>query len=327
MTGKRSISFTIKALISIFLLLYLFKKVGWAEVWEVIIEADLLFLTFYVFLGLLGTLVSAMKWSVLSRARGISTSLFKLFLLYMLGYFFNQILPTSVGGDVIRGYELRKLGANKSDAMASVFMERFTGISTLIPLALFGVFIDQRFLTDIRTAAPIAVAFLGYLLVIWLVFNRSFLLFVERRASIRILAKFIKKVRDVQESIYMYKHNKLDLVYAIGYSVVFYFIAILIVYVGCLTFAVSVPLTSLSVAVPVMLILFMIPISLGGIGLQEWVFYFVLGMIGVPSAVGLTLGLLYRARAIGFGLLGGAIYPFISSNRLINSRERFAQSI
>jgi uncharacterized membrane protein YbhN (UPF0104 family) len=66
-------------------------------------------------------------------------------------------------------------------------------------------------------------------------------------------------------------------------------------------------------AVPVILILFMIPISLGGIGVQEWAYYFVLEIVGVPASVGLSLGLLYRARSLAFGVLGGAIYPFLSS--------------
>ena len=68
------------------------------------------------------------------------------------------------------------------------------------------------------------------------------------------------------------------------------------------------------VAVPLMLLLFMIPISIGGIGLQEWAYFFVLSMVGVPAAVGLSLGLIFRARTIGFGLLGGIIYPFIEKS-------------
>jgi uncharacterized membrane protein YbhN (UPF0104 family) len=55
------------------------------------------------------------------------------------------------------------------------------------------------------------------------------------------------------------------------------------------------------------------PISLGGIGVQEWAYYFVLGMVGVPGAVGLSLGLLYRARAVFFGLIGALVYPMVST--------------
>ena len=55
----------------------------------------------------------------------------------------------------------------------------------------------------------------------------------------------------------------------------------------------------------------MIPISLGGIGLNEWAYYLVMGILGVPGAVGLSLGLLYRARAVAYALLGMAIYPLV----------------
>jgi len=73
-------------------------------------------------------------------------------------------------------------------------------------------------------------------------------------------------------------------------------------------------------AVPVLLILFMIPFSLGGIGLQAWAYYFVLEAIGVPASIGLSLGLLFRARSLAFGLMGGAVYPFITRGNFLRDQ-------
>jgi len=61
----------------------------------------------------------------------------------------------------------------------------------------------------------------------------------------------------------------------------------------------------------------MMPISLGGIGVQEWAYYFILEMVGVPGAIGLSLGLLYRARAVCFGLIGGLVYPMVNTKEQI----------
>ena len=313
MAIKKGLSIYLKIFISLFLLYYVFRKVGWQDLWKEIQQADLYYLALYICLGFLMTLVSAIKWSILVKPHGMSVSLPRLFWLYMVGYFFNNILPTNVGGDVVRAYELGKMQGRNKEAMASVFMERFTGLTTLIVFAFMAVVMDRRFLGEFRVVGPLIVALVGYVGVVAIVFNRSYLSFVEERLPTKLVRRIVKKVKGFQEAIYMYKDHKLKIMYAMGYSVLFYVCSVLIVYVGCLVFGSRPSLTELSMAVPIMLVIFMIPISLGGIGLHEWAYYFILGMIGVPGAVGLSLGLLYRARTVGFGLLGGAIYPLVSS--------------
>lgn len=222
---------------------------------------------------------------------------------------------------MIRAYELGKDEGKGSEAMASVFMERFTGFTTLIVFALIAVSLDHRFLTDIRLVVALAFAFTGYLVVVGVVFYRPFLSFMQKRIPIQMVNKILKKAQHFQDAIYAYKDHRRDILYAILYSIVFYLTSVAIVYVGCVIFHVHVSVISLLSAVPIMLVVFMIPISLGGIGLQEWAYYFVLGMVGVPGAVGLSLGILYRARAVAFGLLGGAVYPFVTSRQARAARD------
>ena len=315
MKRKQGISFYVKTFVSILLLYYVFRKVGWQELWNELKGADLSYIPLYIGLAFLLPFVRTVKWSVLCKTQGISTSLSRLFLLQMVGSFFNNILPTSVGGDVIRAYELGKYEGKEQEAMASVFMERFTGLTTLIVFALIAVYMDHRFMSDLRLVVALAFVIGGYVVIVMMVFKRSFIPFVRKRIRITIVWRVLEKVERFQEAIYMYKNHRLDICYAMGYSILFYVTSVLIVYVGCLVFNVNVFLSELVWAVPIMLVVFMVPISLGGIGLQEWAYYFVLGMVGVPSAVGLSLGLLFRARQISMGLLGGAVYPLLSQRR------------
>jgi len=318
---KKATIICLKSFVSVLLLYYVFRNVGWQELWEQLKQADLYYLTLYICLAFLMTFVSVIKWLVLVKPHGISASLQRLFALYMVGYFFNNILPTSIGGDLIRGYELGEFEGKKQEAMASVFVERFTGLTTLILFALAAVVMDRRFLEEVSVVVPLALALIGYVGVVGIVFNRSYLSFVEERLPTKIVGKVVKKIHGFQEAIYMYKDHKLEIIYAMGYSIVFYVCSVFIVHVGLLVFNMRVSLSSLSMAVPIMLILFMIPISIGGIGLHEWAFYFVMGIIGVPAVVGVSLGLLYRVRVIAMGVLGGAIYPLVSSGRAFGSGD------
>lgn len=302
----------LKGTVSVVLLTYVFGKVGWSSVWSEIRHADPLPLALYVFLGLVSVVVSTWKWWVLCRATGIETSPTRLFWLYLVGMFFNQFLPTSVGGDVVRGLEAGRLHGDGSRAMASVFMERFTGLTALMVLALVAVLVDSRWIADLRVAALLASVGVMYAVGVWMVFSPRFLHFVVRRFRFAVVRRGAERVGRLQNAIRAYRSEPGALFWAMILSVIFYALTVLITYTGCLVFGVRLPLISVAAAVPILLILFLVPVSIGGIGLQEWAYTFVLGALGVPPAVGLSVGLIYRARSVAFGLVGGAIYPFVS---------------
>ena len=309
MVHKRSLSVGLKIGVSAVLLVYCFRRVGWEALWTEIAGANAGWVVVYVGVSFLATLVSALKWHVLATARGLSASRGKLTVLYLVGYFFNNILPTSVGGDVVRAYELGKADGKQAEAMASVFMERFTGLTALILFALFTLILDPRFLGDMTLALALAVVCVAYLSVIALVFQRAAVRFLQERISFSPVQRLLRKMQKLQEAILLYQHERRALWVSMLYSGVFYVISVFIVYTGCLTFGDAPDVADLFLVVPIMHILFMIPISLGGIGLHEWAYTIVLGMIGGPHAVGLSVALLYRTRTIVFGLIGGTLYP------------------
>ena len=323
MSPRRVLSFIAKVSVSVFFLVYLFNAVRWDEVWNHLRRADLFYLLLYILLGFAGIFISSIKWLILARPHRISPSLSYLVSLYMVGYFFNNFLPTSIGGDVVRGHALGTAFGRKPEAMASVFMERFTGFTALIVFALLALTFDGALRTDLRLVAPIAFAVLAYVGVVAALVSSKWLEFCARRIPIKVVQKILLKMGAFQQAIQMYRHERAALWAAGGYSILFYLVSVLVVYVGCLTFHAPVSFTSLLTAVPVLLILFMIPFSFGGIGLQEWAYYFVLEAVGVPAAVGLSLGLLFRARSLGFGLIGGIFYPFIS--RVDSLRDPIAE--
>jgi len=279
-------------------------------------QAQWPFIILYVLIGVLATWISSIKWYLLAKPQGIQVPFSRFIMLYLVGFFFNHFLPTSVGGDVVRGYELGKLSEKKPEAMASVFMERFTGVTVLMLFAVAAVILRWEFFQEARLMIVFFVVVTGYSVCVWMIFHRSFLSLIEKNIPGSFFKRIFKKIRHVQDAIYLYRQHWPCLGLALLCSVFFYLLAVFGVYVGCLTFAENPPLQDLLIAVPILLILFLIPISIGGIGYQEWAYLFVLSHIGVPITVGLSLGLLYRARSIAFGLLGGAIYPLVSGRKL-----------
>ena len=197
MSIRRSASFALKGSVSLFFLVYLFNAVHWNEVWSHLKRADPFFLLLYLVLGFVGVLISSIKWLVLARSHRMSPSLSYLVSLYMVGYFFNNFLPTSIGGDVVRGHALGMAFGKKPEAMASVFMERFTGFTALVVFALLALAFDSALRTDLRLVAPIAFAVFAYVGVVAALVSSKWLELGAKWIPIKVVTKDFAEDRRV----------------------------------------------------------------------------------------------------------------------------------
>lgn len=108
--------------VTLILLALVLRRVGVSELLDTLRQADLRFLALSVLVSPMLIGVSVAKWQVFLRAEGHDVPFFYLFKLYIVGYFFNHFLPSNVGGDVIRMYELGSHIEDNAQGAASVFM-------------------------------------------------------------------------------------------------------------------------------------------------------------------------------------------------------------
>ncbi len=110
----------------------------WAEFKAIFAQMSIL-----VFAGTLGIfglaqLLIGVRWWLLLRTQGIFISYWTAVKLYLLGWFYNNVMPSSVGGDLVRLWYVTKHTDKKFEAALSVLVDRMIGlISTLIIAAFF----------------------------------------------------------------------------------------------------------------------------------------------------------------------------------------------
>ena len=91
------------------------------------------------------TLMSAYKWLLLLEIQGIRNEKFThLWGLYYVGIFFNNFLPTEVGGDVLRSYEVAKDTGKYLESLVAVTAERVTGFYALVIYGFAGMFLNWK---------------------------------------------------------------------------------------------------------------------------------------------------------------------------------------
>ena len=321
---KKIIFLALKILISISLLIFLFKRANIGNVWDVMRSMDFMIFIVVVFLYTVSQIVSTYRWSLFLPHAGIHMPFLKLVSLYYIGMFFNIFLPTAIGGDVVKSYYLYKLSGKGGDSLASVFLDRFTGFFALVTIALVSLIFGYNYVKD--TYAPLFIILLATLffsasLIIW---NRSlhnWALVITGKIK---LFGINEKIESFYNAIMLYKGEPVVLLKAFGVSFIIQFMSITIFYLISKGLDMTVSIGYFFLFVPIAVTISMIPISLSGLGLREGAFVYLFTKVGATDAQALTVSLASFAVTVLLGLIGGIEYIRLGSvkNPVISQESR-----
>lgn len=299
--------------VTVILIYLVVRKVGVENLLETLSHTDLRFMAISIILTPVLLLVSVIKWQILLKSQGVFVSVWRLFLLYLVGRFFSQFLPSNVGGDVVRAYELKSDTNDLAGAAASVFMERFTGFVTLVLMTLLVLVTNVALLKNLVLAGTLLAALLAMIVILWLVIDDRPLEFLLGRLKGQFFQKYLLKLKKLHRSVQRYKDQKRAILLAMLWSVVFYAGAAIGLYINARAFHSPVPFLGMLVILPILMLVAMMPITFNGIGLQEWAYVLLFSWLGLPASVGLSVILLSRAKNTLTAVIGGIIYPAIKS--------------
>lgn len=234
----------------------------------------------------IANLFGATRWLLIMRTLGAPSLPMFYFKTFFKGFMFNQILPSSVGGDGYRMLEASKLNITKRLAITSVIIDRVIGFSGLVSIAACALYLAYlRFPAVLfHFVMLIVIGCVGSIIVLALIHYLRHP-FTERWG--RWLYQLSETLHD---SISSWRDGLIKLSLAIGTNlfnaISFYFIArALGVHAGVSDFLVIVPYVSL---------MMMIPLSMAGWGIREG------AMVMLGHAVGLS-----HSAALAISLING----------------------
>ncbi len=300
----------------------LWTPAGREQLAALFVGASPAFLLLSILIQFILNYASSFKWWMLLRSRGIRISSARLCAYYFIGLFYNLLLPTSMGGDVVRVHELRRHTGQGTEAVASVFVERFTGMITLVVFALVAVLINLRqFNLPLITYSLLFLSIL-ILVIGWLVLDARPLRLADAmiRHFLPLLLPLLGKLHKIQLSVQHYRHDRGALAVAFGNSLLFHLLAVLNVWLAARVFADDMTMAAALVATPVIMLLMNLPVSIGGIGLLEFAYTFTFELLGLGSALGLSVALLMRSKTLMDAVLGAICHPLLLRGRDL-SRE------
>ncbi len=136
---KKKITLIVKITVSLVLIVYALRSVDISAILKAMQSARFYFILIALLLIAIGFIISALRWQILLKAQHIDFSMFQLIKFYLVGSFFNNFLPTTIGGDIIRSYDVSKTSKSLAQSFAVIVVERLTGLFAIITYAFAGL--------------------------------------------------------------------------------------------------------------------------------------------------------------------------------------------
>jgi glycosyltransferase 2 family protein len=307
----------LRFLVSAGLLAFLVLRLDWAPMKQAIAELRISWALAALGLFLLIPLVAALRWQLLARPLGFDHRFRRYAGIYYVGMLFNLILPTSVGGDVVRAWYLDGGQGRKMTALLCVLVDRATGLVVLIAMACCATLVQLDSLPTwvLVSVWSVAAAAAGGLIVLpWLGRLAERIGPAQRNArngprGWRYWAKRLASIpAGILDALRRYRGRERLVGVTCLLSLVIMAVNVVVVWMLGRSLGAQVPGAYYWVAVPVVTLLTLVPISVNGMGVREAGLGLLLAETGAPISLGVTIAVLLFGLYLAAGLVGAVVY-------------------
>jgi uncharacterized membrane protein YbhN (UPF0104 family) len=309
--GRQAVIWTVKIVVSVGLLYLLLSGVDLSRLWHHVRTASVPWLALALGLYLIVILVSAWRWSLLLHAQHVPVAFGALTNSFLVATFFNNFLPSNIGGDVVRIRDSARRVGSKTLATTIILVDRGVGLLALVFVAATGATIAARMSEAIGPVGPgllwaaLGAALAVALPMLLLPHGVGFLLRPLRAIHQEWVGERITRLTG---ALARFRESPRALVAcflgAIGVQAVFVgFYAAIAHAMGL-----SVPVAHLAILVPVSLVVQILPVSVNGWGVREQTFVLYLTRLGLPKESALAMSFLGAALIMLFSTFGFAAY-------------------
>jgi len=291
--------------VSIILVAVILYQCDWRLTWQTIRTTDPLLLALVFFCMVGGVIISAVKWQLLLSIHGAAIPLSVLNRYYFIAVFFNNFLPSSIGGDGFRIYKTATDMSSKARAVIAVLVERVSGLWALLFLGFLGGLLAGNTslsgLAFFRTVlwligAGLILSF--FLAIVFFVMSDHYR---ERTAGPEWLRTLFRWIHD-------YRRHPGKTLQVVLISFIFQAYALLWMLLLARAVGGNITIFQLAVAMMISNLAAMLPISLNGLGLMDGSFIYIASLMGMEYEHGVMMMLIMRVFLVFLSLIGAYFY-------------------
>lgn len=338
MTVKNVLKILIKVAISCGFFYVLLSFIETNELATLFTQVDWLYFGLSFVVTLVMLLASCLKWKVILDLKEKKVPFLSLLKVYFIGYFFSNLLPSTIGGDVIRSYYVGEKIQNHAHSAVAIFIERFSGILFLFFLAIVAPLFHIELYSSPYVIVPAlgGMFFLTVTIFVWKAENpmkvvgsmRNTFFAVTKKISdmpllgwtkkgvlwfedfcIKIESKLQKLRDELTHAVVTIKRDRLCFTKIVLLTIFFYFLTWINVYFGFRAFGIKPDFLLVCALTPTIMFAAHLPVTLlGNIGYFESIFVFYFLLVGIPAEHSLAMGLLLRVKTLTMGVIGFVVY-------------------
>ncbi len=311
-TGRTILTLAVKVVVSVLLLWLLFRQTDLARLWSQVRSASIVWLAIALGLYLVMILASVWRWGLLLSAQHVSVPATKLVASYLVATFFNNFLPSNIGGDVVRIRDTVGPARSRTLATIVVLIDRALGLIGLLAVAAVG--------STVALAVGAGGAMPVRPLLIWAGLGVMLGSFVTAVVAPNLVTRLLHPLRILHRqwidarierstaALDKFRANPGALFNGFVGAVIVQ--AVLVAFYAAIASSLHIPISSahLAVLVPVSFLVQMLPVSVNGLGVREATFSYYFLRLRLPIESALVLSLLGAGLTLLFSISGAIVY-------------------
>lgn len=291
----------VRIVITIAILALIFRNIEFQSVKNIILTADIKLLLLAIGFQLLSTLLAGYRWGQVMKKLEFGKRSEFYMRSYFKGSFFNQGLPTSIGGDAVRVLDVAGNGHRKRDAFIGVFIDRVLGLTGLLILNLVANYFLPGLLPEnlfLMINAIVIAGLAGFICFIYI-----------HKIKALYKGRLLNYILRVSEQLNIILHDAKSISFHLVIGVLIHLFSIINIYLIGQSVGLEYDLLTIAVIVPPVILLTLVPVSLAGWGIREGAMIGLFGLIGGVAANILSMSILYGIILIIASLPG--LYTYL----------------
>ena len=292
----------LKVIVSLGLITFLINQVDFKRIVNILKNVDITMIIYAMILLTIQVFIATIRWQFVLKCQKIMLDYKNTLQILWSGLFFNQAMPSSVGGDVIRGYYLKKQGITLGRATLGVLMDRLFGMVGLVVVVVVSLPLLFELINDpVARSGVLFIAFGVSLALLFIFFTDKL---PGNFSHLRVIRGFYSLSQDGRRCIAEHYNGLIIL----AISILIHLISVISVMIMAVGLGINVEWSGFLLIIPLVTLMMVIPISIAGWGVREGAMVVGFGYLGVASEAALALSILYGLLMLVVAIPGGIVW-------------------
>lgn len=302
--NKKLHIFLFKITSAVLLFYLIFHFIDLSEIVKNIKHINLFLLIVPVVIFFLSIFLSVLKWKKILIFFGINESIKNLWDNYLIGSFYNNFLPSSIGGDGYKFLILSKKFCNKSHIASSIILERGFGYVSIIVLYLIVsiIFFNQTMQNNI-----LSIIFYGVIVIVILLITAFYINLNHKHFDLFRKLRIVDKLFNFFDIIKSVVKSKEIIIYAFVNSLIYNIISSFSLWVIFISIGYNINFDIVLFVSLIVRASAILPLSFNNLGATEGLYVFLFSLFGIATSASLLVVLIGRIISIICSALGGAL--------------------